>query len=124
MPRGRACTTTTEIPTLPSSLYPFSTRLERDLRLELRAVPPDVVVESARDLEEAVLPGIAVEPVEVRLRLDRSEAVAGLAMEAPSGLRLAWPPVESIPVDDEQGLHVAWHRHVDECVGGKRAVVV
>src|SRR5438874_6560389 len=81
-------------------------------RLDLRVVSPDVVVEAARELEEAVLSRVAIEPVEVRLRLDRSPAIAELAMEAISGLRLPGPPIEPVPVEDEQRLCVAGQRHV------------
>src|SRR4030088_143313 len=54
----------------------------RELRLDLDAVVMQEQIHSARYLQIAVLLGIAVEPVEVALRLDQSPPVPGFAVQA------------------------------------------
>src|SRR5260370_411895 len=96
----------------------------RVLGHDFRMVSLDVEVQTSPPSEKAIYLCVAIEPVEVRLWLDKSHPETDLAMGPVSGLGRTNAVVEPVAVQDQERLGIAGQRHVCVKVGREREVVV
>src|SRR5712692_2344804 len=76
-------------------------------------------IQTTGNLQEAVPPGVAVEPVEVGLGRDLAHAVTDLAGATVTGFVAAFAPVESKSGKRQHKFGVARERQVREYVRGQ-----